>query len=112
MKTEKQMFLMKLIEEYANAVSDYEYSARERGTAFAKEELKIMVDAHTKLQNFIENVIQWFTSWQGYGIVILSTAKEKRMKVLFVVYVMIQYNYPMFTYNLVNNIIDIIQRSM
>ncbi|ANN87308.1 hypothetical protein R1Y08_000138 [Escherichia coli] len=57
MKTEKQMFLMKLIEEYANAVSDYEYSARERGTAFAKEELKIMVDAHTKLQNFIENVI-------------------------------------------------------
>ncbi|URY12972.1 hypothetical protein [Shigella phage ESh24] len=34
------------------------------------------------------------------------------MKVLFVVYVMIQYNHPMFTYNLVNNIIDIIQRSM
>lgn len=57
MKTKKQMFLMKLIEEYANAVSDYEYSARERGTAFAKEEMKIMVDAHTKLQNFIENVI-------------------------------------------------------
>ncbi|URY11574.1 hypothetical protein [Shigella phage ESh16] len=41
MKTEKQMFLMKLIEEYANAVSDYEYSARERGTAFAKEEMKL-----------------------------------------------------------------------
>lgn len=37
MKTEKQMFLMKLIEEYANAVSDYECSSRERGTAFAKE---------------------------------------------------------------------------
>lgn len=34
------------------------------------------------------------------------------MKVLFVVYVMIQYNYPMFTYNLVNNNIDMIQRSM
>lgn len=57
MKTEKQMFLMKLIEEYANAVSDYEYSSRERGTAFAKEEMKIMVDTHTKLQNFIENNI-------------------------------------------------------
>ncbi|QWY90465.1 hypothetical protein Phage132_100 [Escherichia phage 132] len=42
----------------------------------------------------------------------MSTVKEKRMKILFVVYVMIQYNYPMFTYNLVNNIIDIIQRSM
>lgn len=28
MKTEKQMFLMKLIEEYANAVSYYECSAR------------------------------------------------------------------------------------
>ena len=34
------------------------------------------------------------------------------MKVLFVIYVMIQYNYPMFTYNLVNNIIGMIQRSM
>lgn len=34
------------------------------------------------------------------------------MKVLLVVYVVIQYNYPMFTYNLVNNIIDMIQRSM
>ena len=34
------------------------------------------------------------------------------MKILFVVYVMIQYNYTMFTYNLVNNIIDMIQRSM
>ncbi|AUV63236.1 hypothetical protein Sf24_gp227 [Shigella phage Sf24] len=34
------------------------------------------------------------------------------MKVLFVVYVVIQYNYPMFTYNLVNTIIDMIQRSM
>ena len=45
MKTEKQMFLMKLIEEYANAVSDYECSSRERGIAFAKEEMKIMVDS-------------------------------------------------------------------
>ncbi|UGO55623.1 putative molybdopterin-guanine dinucleotide biosynthesis protein MobD [Escherichia phage JLBYU24] len=42
----------------------------------------------------------------------MSTVKEKRMKILFVVYVMIQYNYPMFTYNLVNNIIDMIQRSI
>ena len=48
MKTEKQMFLMKLIEEYANAVSDYECSSRERGTAFAKEEIEIMVDATHK----------------------------------------------------------------
>ncbi|AAO83000.1 MobD.2a hypothetical protein [Escherichia phage T4] len=37
MKTEKQMFLMKLIEEYANAVSDYECSSRERGTAFPRK---------------------------------------------------------------------------
>ena len=57
MKTEKQKILMQLIEEYANAVSDYEYTERTLGMSSAKEEMKTMADAHTKLQNFItENV--------------------------------------------------------
>lgn len=34
------------------------------------------------------------------------------MKFLIAAYIVVQYNYPMFTYNMVNNIIDMIQKSM
>ncbi|VCU43170.1 hypothetical protein MAR005P1_00241 [Escherichia virus vB_Eco_mar005P1] len=34
------------------------------------------------------------------------------MKLLLIVYVVIQYNYPMFTYNMVNGVMNLIETSM
>lgn len=53
-----------------------------------------------------------FTSWQDYDIVILPKQMENKMKLLLIAYVVVQYNYPMFTYNMVNGIVNLIETSM
>ncbi|AWY07900.1 hypothetical protein KNT93_gp097 [Escherichia phage SF] len=37
---------------------------------------------------------------------------ENKMKLLLIAYVVVQYNYPMFTYNMVNSIVNLIETSM
>ena len=53
-----------------------------------------------------------FTTWQDYVIVVLSKRTENKMKLLLIAYVVVQYNYPMFTYNMVNGIVNLIETSM
>ena len=53
-----------------------------------------------------------FTSWQDYVIVVLPKRTENKMKLLLIAYVVVQYNYPMFTYNMVNGIVNLIETSM
>lgn len=86
----------------------------DKGWIYLRQENDLIVLGPKQVEELYQHLKhnRQFTSWQDYVIVVLSKQTENKMKLLLIAYVVVQYNYPMFTYNMVNGIVNLIETSM